>query len=646
MTKMGAWPTTAPSTPGASRTPRATGPSRPASSTGSGSRSRSSTTSHPPFYRWFPDATLNTCYNALDRHVVARARRPHRADLRQRRRRHRGGPSPTPQLLERGRRVRRCAARGFGVGAGDRVVIYMPMIPEAVDRDAGLRAARRRALGGLRRLRAARARGPHRRRPAQGGRGRVVRHRADPGGGVQADRRPGPRARRAPARRGRSSSSGRRPRRRCVEPRDVDWDVGDEGRRAPTRPSASRSRPPTRSTCSTPPAPPASRRASSATTAATRSRWRGRCRTSTTCTPGQVWWTASDVGWVVGHSYIVYAPLINGATTVLYEGKPVGTPDAGAFWRVIAEHGVEALFTAPTAIRAIKKEDPDGTLLRRARPQPASARCSWPGSGSTPRPTTGPPSGSASRSSTTGGRPRPAGRSPRTCAASTRCRSSRARRRCRCRATRSRSSTSGARRSRRARRARSACGCRCRPGTLTDAVGRRRAVRLVVPLGLRGLLPLRRRRVRRRGRLPVRDGPHRRRHQRGRAPAVHRVDGGGARRAPGGRRVRRDRRRRRAEGPGAARLRGAEGGRRRRPGRARRASWSPWSATRSARSRRSRTSPSSAACRRPAAARSCARRCARSPTARTPPCPRRSRTPRCWTRCGRRCAASERALRR
>jgi propionyl-CoA synthetase len=79
--------------------------------------------------------------------------------------------------------------------------------------------------------------------------------------------------------------------------------------------------------------------------------------------PGQVWWTASDVGWVVGHSYIVYAPLFAGATTVLYEGKPVGTPDAGAFWRVIAENGVEALFTAPTAIRAIKKEDPGAELL-------------------------------------------------------------------------------------------------------------------------------------------------------------------------------------------------------------------------------------------------------------------------------------------
>ncbi len=78
--------------------------------------------------------------------------------------------------------------------------------------------------------------------------------------------------------------------------------------------------------------------------------------------PGQVWWTASDVGWVVGHSYIVYAPLLIGATSVLYEGKPVGTPDAGAFWRVMAEHRVEGFFTAPTAIRAIKKEDPDGKL--------------------------------------------------------------------------------------------------------------------------------------------------------------------------------------------------------------------------------------------------------------------------------------------
>jgi len=79
--------------------------------------------------------------------------------------------------------------------------------------------------------------------------------------------------------------------------------------------------------------------------------------------PGEVYWAASDVGWVVGHSYIVYAPLFHGCTSILYEGKPVGTPDAGAFWRVIAEHNCVTMFTAPTAFRAIKKEDPEGKLL-------------------------------------------------------------------------------------------------------------------------------------------------------------------------------------------------------------------------------------------------------------------------------------------
>ena len=81
--------------------------------------------------------------------------------------------------------------------------------------------------------------------------------------------------------------------------------------------------------------------------------------------PGEVYWAASDIGWVVGHSYMVYAPLLHGCATILYEGKPVGTPDAGAFWRVIAEHKAAAMFTAPTAIRAIKKEDPEGALVAR-----------------------------------------------------------------------------------------------------------------------------------------------------------------------------------------------------------------------------------------------------------------------------------------
>jgi len=81
--------------------------------------------------------------------------------------------------------------------------------------------------------------------------------------------------------------------------------------------------------------------------------------------PGEVFWAASDVGWVVGHSYIVYAPLLHGCTTIMFEGKPVGTPDAGTFWRVISEHKVAALFTAPTAFRAIKKEDPDALFLKK-----------------------------------------------------------------------------------------------------------------------------------------------------------------------------------------------------------------------------------------------------------------------------------------
>jgi propionyl-CoA synthetase len=80
--------------------------------------------------------------------------------------------------------------------------------------------------------------------------------------------------------------------------------------------------------------------------------------------PGEVWWCGSDIGWVVGHSYIVYAPLLHGATSIMYEGKPIGTPDAGAFWRVISEHNAVAFFTAPTAFRAIRKEDPEGKFIR------------------------------------------------------------------------------------------------------------------------------------------------------------------------------------------------------------------------------------------------------------------------------------------
>ena len=106
--------------------------------------------------------------------------------------------------------------------------------------------------------------------------------------------------------------------------------------------------------------------------------------------PGEVWWTASDIGWVVGHSYIVYAPLLHGCTSILYEGKPVGTPDAGAFWRVISEHGARALFTAPTAFRAIKKEDPQGKLLGITTTCRNSARCFLPANAPIRRRSNGP----------------------------------------------------------------------------------------------------------------------------------------------------------------------------------------------------------------------------------------------------------------
>ena len=296
--------------------------------------------------------------------------------------------------------------------------------------------------------------------------------------------------------------------------------------------------------------------------------------------PGEVCWAASDVGWVVGHSYIVYAPLLAGCTTVLYEGKPVGTPDAGAFWRVVAEHGVKALFTAPTAFRAIKQEDPDGELARqhdlsglqvpvpgRRALDPETYR--WAGE------LLGVPVVDHWWQTETGWaiaadlrawspcRPRP-GRRP-----------------CRCPATTSGSSTPTG---------------RGEAGETGEIV-----VRLPLPPGCLPTLWGDDERFvssylsqhpgyyitgdggyRRRRRLPVRDGPHRRRDQRGRPPAVDRADGGGARQPPRRCRVRGDRGGRRAQGPVTARVRRAQGGRQRRPGRRFAPSSSSWSATRSA----------------------------------------------------------------
>ncbi|MDQ3628586.1 MAG: propionyl-CoA synthetase [Actinomycetota bacterium] len=315
--------------------------------------------SREPFHRWYPDATLNTCYNALDRHVVAgRGEQP--AVIYD---------SPvTGQVhtLTYARLLEDVAAfagalRQLGVGKGDRVVIYLPMIPQAVV--AMLACARLGAVhsvvfGGF--------------APAElalrldDAKPKVV---VSASCGVEPTRvveykpmldRAIDLAEHTPD----AVVVLQRPQAvaTLVEDRDVDWDLAMTSGRAD----------------------PAECVEVAATdplyvlyTSGTTGKPKGVVRDNGghavalawsmtniyDMNAGQVWWTASDVGWVVGHSYIVYAPLFIGATTVLYEGKPVGTPDAGSFWRVIAEHGVEGFFTAPTAIRAIKKEDPEGTHL-------------------------------------------------------------------------------------------------------------------------------------------------------------------------------------------------------------------------------------------------------------------------------------------
>jgi propionyl-CoA synthetase len=370
---------------------------------------------NPPFYRWFPDATLNTCYNALDRHVI-NGHADRTALI------YDSAVTGTKSSLTYAQLLEEVAAfagvlRALGVEKGDRVVIYMPMIPEAVIAmlaSARLGAVHSVVFGGF---------APHelavRIDDAQPKVVVTASCGIEPSRTIEykpfvdkaldlAEHKPG-----AVVLKQRPEVTAQ-----MQDGRDLDWDLAMKAGR-------------------TDPAPCVEVAATDPLyvlyTSGTTGKPKGIVRDNGGhavamawslpniygCGEGDVWWAASDVGWVVGHSYIVYSPLINGATTVLYEGKPVGTPDAGAFWRVISEYGVRALFTAPTAIRAIKKEDPD---RRRCWPTTTSARwrlSSSPVKDSTPTPTNGRArSCSACQSSTTGGRPRPAGRSRQTCAAS------------------------------------------------------------------------------------------------------------------------------------------------------------------------------------------------------------------------------------
>ncbi|HEX2213703.1 MAG TPA: propionyl-CoA synthetase [Mycobacterium sp.] len=314
--------------------------------------------SNPPFYRWFPDGELNTCANAIDRHVEqGRADQPaliYDSPVT--------GSQRTYTYRELLDETARFAGglRALGVGKGDRVVIYMPMVPKAVI--AMLACARLGAVhsvvfGGFAAHELA-AR-------IDDARPVVV---VSASCGVEATRTVDYKPMLDMALQIAEHDTPacvvlQRDQQRCalVDGRDHDWHelMAAEPELVDPVPVAATDPLYVLYTSGTTGKPKGIVRDNGGHAVALL--WSMRHIYDTQ--PGDVYWAASDVGWVVGHSYIVYGPLLLGATTVLYEGKPVGTPDAGAFWRVAAEHGVKVMFTAPTAIRAIKKEDPDGTHL-------------------------------------------------------------------------------------------------------------------------------------------------------------------------------------------------------------------------------------------------------------------------------------------
>jgi propionyl-CoA synthetase len=313
--------------------------------------------SRPPFYRWFVGGALNTCYNALDLHVD-RGRGKQRALIYD---------SPvtatvtefTYQELRDRVAVIAGALRRQGIAKGDRVIIYMPMVPEAIM--AMLACARIGAIhsvvfGGFAAHELAKRIDDAKPKLVLSASYGIEINRRIPykpllDGAIEASRHKPERC--VILQRGQESAP-------LVRGRDLDWQEFLAGA-APAEcvPVAATDPLYILYTSGTTGIPKGVVRDNGGHAVALK--WS--MPNIYGVGPGEVYWAASDIGWVVGHSYIVYAPLLNGCTSILYEGKPVGTPDPGAFWRVCSQHGVNALFTAPTAFRAIKKEDPQGAYM-------------------------------------------------------------------------------------------------------------------------------------------------------------------------------------------------------------------------------------------------------------------------------------------
>ena len=315
--------------------------------------------SRPPFYRWFSGALVNSCYNALDRHVESgRANQPALIY-----------DSPVTETIKTFtyRELLDDVARfagvlvDQGVKKGDRVIIYMPMVPEAVVTMlacARIGAIHSVVFGGFAAHElASRISDAQPKLIVLGSCGievdRVVPYKPLLDKAIElASVKP---ERCIVLQRPQAKAS-------MIAGRDLDWsELMASAKATECVPVAATDPLYILYTSGTTGIPKGIVRDNGGHVVALK--WS--MKHIYGVEPGEVYWAASDVGWVVGHSYIVYAPLFNGNTTVLYEGKPVGTPDPGAFWRLISQHGVKVLFTAPTAFRAIKREDPNGDHIRK-----------------------------------------------------------------------------------------------------------------------------------------------------------------------------------------------------------------------------------------------------------------------------------------